>query len=574
MIRTLKALYITTLIVIVILMTLLVVSFIFLEKTAHKEYIYDVRINDKLVGNIKIDRFATEDRFIYKSASSFPFNPLFVESKIKMVLNKKYCLESYTDESTTSEGITAVKSMEANDGHISFLSRFQSDVLYISDMPIRKDTFVFKEDSPITYMPVIENYDFRKGRSQGFYALTAFSPFLPPVRRYVTFTSIRDEYLKIDGRKIKAENLILKIKNYPQCSVWVAKSDRKLLMIELPAINGRITRSFRKKPMEVKEPLKAAGKLRTKEVTFSNNTVQLAGTMTMPEPDGRYPAILLLPGKGPYKRDYAGFYEHIANYFAKNGFCALRFDKRGTGKSSGDAKWPTADDAAGDAVSALQFLANQPEVESKNISVLTHGEGASIAARAYNVNKNIRSLVFMAPILYSITDYDKQRALLNAPAEKSGWNESYRSLVLQASIDTISRARNSKLNWAYILGKRCYMGEMKNALDRDPLDPIRKISVPVLTVQGRDDAETILETAAGIDNALKSAGNTNSSILYYGYLGHFFGNPIIDGISPIRYEASTEVLYAILNWIRNNLAIEEPQTIKPVLSPDDPSGKI
>ena len=246
MIRTLKALYVTVLIMIVMLVMLLIGSFIFLEKTTHQECSYDIRVNDRLMGNVKVDRFATEDKLTYKAASLTPFDPLFVESKTKIVLNRKYTLESYSDERSTRDGITAVTYIEMNDAHASFLSRFQSRIVSAENIPVKKDTFIFREDSPLTYMPIIENYDFHKGRSQGFSALTAFSPFLPPIKRYITFTSIRDEYLKIDGRKIKAENLILKIKNYPQCSIWVAKYDRNILMIEMPNINLKINRSFRK----------------------------------------------------------------------------------------------------------------------------------------------------------------------------------------------------------------------------------------------------------------------------------------------------------------------------------------
>ncbi|MBP7055957.1 MAG: alpha/beta hydrolase [Candidatus Omnitrophica bacterium] len=575
MIRTLRALYITILIVTVMLILLFIGSFFFLDRTSRKEYVYDIRVNDKVVGTVKIDRFATEDRLTYKAVSNTPYDPVFVESRSKISLNRKYSIESYVQERFTKEGVNLVTSIEAGNKQASYLSRFQSKVLYVDNLPIRKDTFVFIEDSPLTYMPIIENYDFRKGRSQGFNAITPFSPYLPPIKRYVTFTSIRDEYLKIDGRKIKAENLILKIKNYPQYSIWVAKSDRKLLMIELPGTSRKIVRSFRKKNITIKEYAAVPGPVKVRDITFKSKNVQLAGTITSPAQEGKFPALLFMPGYGAYVKDYGYFSESLANYFAKNGFTVMYFYRRGIGGSSGDPNWPSAEDAVQDANAAIDFMLSQPDVDPDRLSLLSHGEGASIASRIAADNKNIRSAVFMAPILYSITDYRSNPDIAKVAAERNKWPTHYAVLVSQAGVDTIDRIRNSKFNWTYISGKRCYIGDMKSRLDKDPLEDINRVVIPVLTVQGKNDESIITESAAHIDNALKRTGNKNSSLIYYGYLGHFFGQPVLDGVHPVRYEVSTEALYSIMKWLNENLPDSKPPEPEPTVpTADDSTGKI
>lgn len=558
MIHSLRALYITVLIVIVMLICLLIGSFIFFEKTTHRIYYYDIRMNDRLVETCKIDRFATEDRIIYKAASALPFDPLFTESKAKLVLDRKYALESYYEERVTRDGLAGlITYIEVKNKLASFLSRLQSIFVYAAAIPVRSDIFIFKEDSPLTYLPIIENYDFRKGRSQGFNGLTCVSQGLPPVKRYITFTSVRNEYLKIDGRKIKTENLILKIKNYPQGSIWVARSDHKLIMIDLPKMNLRITRSFRQKPLIAEDMPAPAGPYISKEVTFASKNLELAGTLTIPSTEGKYPAVLLVSGGGPYNRDYAGVLTSIADYLARNGYCALRFDKRGLGKSSGDAAWPLTADTADDINAALKFLALQPEVERDRVAILAHGDGAIAASRAVAGQNTVRAIVLMAPELRTISDYKEKPDLFAAVSEKGAWDEAYRTLVLQTSRDTSQRVQNSKFNWAYILGKRVYMAEMKDRIDNDPIANIKKLTLPVLTVQGKDNSRMVNESAGEIDSALKESGNAESSLVYYSYLNHLFGEPVIDGTHPIHYSVSAEVLSSIRAWLDKNLAKKE-----------------
>lgn len=526
------------------IIALLVGSFVFLDKTTRKTIYYDIRMNDRLIGTMKIERFVTEDRIIYKAFSSYPFDPVYVEAKAKLVLNKKYRLESYFEERYTRDGITAITAIESSDKGISFLSRLQSLFVFIDSMPARKDVFIFKEDDPLTYLPILENYDFRKGRSQGFYGLTDFSPYLPPVKRYVTLTSVRDEYLKIDGRKIKTENLILKIKNYPQGSVWVAKSDRRLIMIDLPKSNIRITRAFRPRHLTAKDIPIPTGSYQSRDIIFANKKIDLSGTLTIPFGEGKHPALIFVPSSTPYDRNYAGLFISMADYFSKNGYCTLRYDRRGIGKSSGDATWPLTIDGAEDLKSAIRFLATQPEVDPARIAIVAHGDGALTAIKTLASINGIFPVVFLAPIIHTIADYDAQRDIFAAAAERNKWDESYRSAILQASRDTKNRIESSKFNWAYILRRRAFTAEMKGRMSSSILSDMKKISPNALTVQGKDDSTIIGE----------AAGEIGGDLIYYSYLDHFFGPTILDGIHPIYYEPSSDMMDAVKQWLDKRLA--------------------
>ena len=81
----------------------------------------------------------------------------------------------------------------------------------------------------------------------------------------------------------------------------------------------------------------------TEEVTFPNGNVRLAGSLLVPPGVGPHPAIVFVHGSGAEGR-YASRY--LADRFARAGFVALIYDKRGVGASTGDWRHATFDDLA------------------------------------------------------------------------------------------------------------------------------------------------------------------------------------------------------------------------------------
>lgn len=554
-----RALYTAFLAVIIVFIGLFAGSLVFFHQASHRAYQYDVRQDNRLIGAIKIDRFTTDDRTVFKQTAETPTDPVYITDKTRLALDKKGVFESFTDERFTREGTASLFCVESRDARLSFLSRFLSAIVYVDNIPARKDIFLFRADMPVTYLPIIERYDFRRGRSQSFPALVYESHLLPPAKRQVTLTSIRDEYLKIEGKKIKTENLILKIRGYPQGSIWVAKSDRKLIMIELPERGLRIIRAFgrQKTAPPAGEPASAAqpdeAPYTEKEVVIKSGNTLLAGTLTCPSADGRYPSVLLVQGKGPYNREYMGFFTALADYLGRAGFAVLRYDTRGTGKSSGDPNWPRTAETVDDLSAALRFLAEQPEIDPGRIAVVAHADGALAAARAAQTEKAAAAIVFISPDVYSITDYAQDTALLDATACRRGWDRAYRDLILMASGDTRDRVEKAKLGWEYILGKRCFLGEIKEQLKADPFESYGKLAIPALIVQGQEDRECAGDSASSLKQALESQGKASVNLVYYDGLNRFLGAPINNGASRRNYAPSADVMKTLRSWLERTL---------------------
>jgi dipeptidyl aminopeptidase/acylaminoacyl peptidase len=124
-----------------------------------------------------------------------------------------------------------------------------------------------------------------------------------------------------------------------------------------------------------------------KDVVFKNADVTLSGSLYVPRGKRLHPAIVMLQGSGPETR--WGANRFWADYFGRRGIATLIYDKRGSGKSSGD--WQTADfnALAGDALAGVSFLQQQAGIDPKKIGIHGHSQGASIAPLIASRSKSV-----------------------------------------------------------------------------------------------------------------------------------------------------------------------------------------
>ncbi len=144
--------------------------------------------------------------------------------------------------------------------------------------------------------------------------------------------------------------------------------DKSVLIIEVESIgakyegtlndNGEFEGSFKQSGLSVplmlstKEPEKEKADrpqepnkpypYYCEDVKFKNDkdSIELAGTLTMPNKEGNFPAVILISGSGPQNRDEE-LLDHkpflvLSDYLTKKGIAVLRFDDRGTAKSTGN----------------------------------------------------------------------------------------------------------------------------------------------------------------------------------------------------------------------------------------------
>ena len=152
------------------------------------------------------------------------------------------------------------------------------------------------------------------------------------------------------------------------------------------------------RPQEPKKPYSYY----TEEVSFTNSidSITLSGTLTLPSTTGKFPVVVMISGSGPQNRDEELLghkpFLVVADHLTKKGIGVLRFDDRGTAKSTGDFKSATSTDFANDVLSAVTYLKTRNDIDYKNIGLVGHSEGGLIAPMVASESKDIDFIVLLA----------------------------------------------------------------------------------------------------------------------------------------------------------------------------------
>ncbi|HMM68398.1 MAG TPA: alpha/beta fold hydrolase [Dokdonella sp.] len=322
---------------------------------------------------------------------------------------------------------------------------------------------------------------------------------------------------------------------------------------------------------------------RQSEVRIHNalDDVWLAGTLTAPSGSEPHPAVLLIAGSGPNQRDsyFAGHrpFKVMADYLARQGYVVLQTDKRGVYKSSGDFGKATIADFVRDARAAIHFLQHDARVDPTRIALIGHSEGSMVAAMVATTEK-VNTIVSMAGPGMSVLD----TLLLQdqtEPAAKGATEADTRVLLdfsrkfYQTVLDTADRVqRKKKLQALYdnlsaqdapIVDKwndRSGTLNVDNAssesffhfLQDDPAPSWRKVSVPVLVLQGDKDSQVAAhESVDAILAALQQDPAPAKSRIFQG-LNHMFQTArtgATDEYGKIDESISPLVLSTIAQWL-------------------------
>jgi alpha/beta superfamily hydrolase len=339
------------------------------------------------------------------------------------------------------------------------------------------------------------------------------------------------------------------------------------------------------RPQEPKPPFP----YRSEDVVFPNEKsgFHLAGTLTIPEGKGPFPAVILITGSGPQNRneELMGHkpFLVIADYLSRNGIAVLRYDDRGVGKSQGNYLAATSADLATDAEAAFIFLKKEPDINNNMIGFAGHSEGGLIAPivassdpevgfiislagpgvngeeiiNRQNLDISVASGADIKKVKEGISVNKKLFAVLeNEPDNSKAQeriNETYK-LILEKEklstedIDQRIKELNKNLNPLSYPWLRYF-------LSVNPAVFWKKVKCPVLAINGEKDLQVAAEVnLKAIDEALKSGGNRSVKIVKLPGLNHLFqhcetGLPTEYG--EIEETISPEVLKIMADWIHD-----------------------
>lgn len=324
------------------------------------------------------------------------------------------------------------------------------------------------------------------------------------------------------------------------------------------------------------------------EVSFTNPAagIDLSGTLTLPEGRGPFPAVVLVTGSGPQNRDeeilgHKPFFV-IADYLARRGIAALRYDDRGIGASKGNFATATTLDFTGDAEAAAACLAARPEIDAGHIGIAGHSEGAIVAAIAASRDPAVSFIVMLAgpgvrgdQLLLlqtaalvrasggdenSIEHASRINASLYAIAMRPGDSAALREEIIStlmtlrgadaASSDTKKAGQEEQSG---LVADQLLSPWFRAFLSLDPAAYLAKVPIPVLAMNGSKDLQVPADdNLPAIGRALESAGNRRYTLLKLDGLNHLFqhtGTGLPEEYGTITETFAPEALSAMGDWI-------------------------
>lgn len=340
-----------------------------------------------------------------------------------------------------------------------------------------------------------------------------------------------------------------------------------------------------KRPQEPKPPFL----YNVEEVRFRNekDNITLAGTLTYPKENKKYPAVVMITGSGAQNRDEEIFNHKpflvIADHLTKNGFAVLRFDDRGFGESEGNHSLATTMDFAEDVRAAVNFLKTRDEIDKHKIGLIGHSEGGMIAPIVASSSDDIAFIILMAApgipgdsILYLQTELiykaegqstEKIQQILK------GLREVY--AILKSDEEETSLREKLKIKFQELFNQltdeekkqygnpETYM-EMeirmvmspwfRYFLKFNPIEYLVKVKCPVLAINGEKDLQVPpKENLSAIEGALKRSGNKKFLIKELPGLNHLFQTSqygTIGEYGVIEETISPDALKVITEWLK------------------------
>lgn len=135
-----------------------------------------------------------------------------------------------------------------------------------------------------------------------------------------------------------------------------------------------------------------------REITLpTRDGFQLAGTLTLPPGQGKWPAVILVSGSGPQDRDETIMghkpFLILADHLTRLGIAVLRLDDRGVGQSTGDFGKAVTEDFADDILQGFWFLRTCAEIDPDRIGLVGHSEGGLVSSLVAQRESKVAFLV-------------------------------------------------------------------------------------------------------------------------------------------------------------------------------------
>jgi len=249
-------------------------------------------------------------------------------------------------------------------------------------------------------------------------------------------------------------------------------------------------------------------------LALKTNTGDISGSLTLPTGTNKGIVALIIAGSGPTDRDgnnpvmTNNSLKMLAEALAASGIASLRYDKRGIGQSASAMKKEEDlrfEDYVNDAKGWIELL--KKDKRFKKIVIIGHSEGSLIGLLAAS---NADKFVSIAGPGQSADKVIKDQ--LHAQSQEiqnmtfpliDSLKNGYKVTNPSPKLASLFRASVQQ----YLISWFAY----------DPSDQIKKLTIPVLIIQGTNDIQVSVSEAK-----LLSGANPNATLILVDKMNHVF----------------------------------------------------
>lgn len=302
------------------------------------------------------------------------------------------------------------------------------------------------------------------------------------------------------------------------------------------------------------------------EVTFGSAEYPISGSLTLPEGEGPFPAVILVHGSGPSDRnEQIGPnlpFMDLAEQLSAQGVAVLRYDKRTYLYGNQLAQLTditVQDETIDDVVYALDYLQTLDNIDTEHIYIAGHSLGGYLVPRIAAQTPEAAGYILLAASARPMEDLLLEQTEYILSLEKSLDDASKEKLLKQTQdmVDTIKSLTPDSEYTADQLGgtPASYWLDLKNY---DPIAEVQGINKSFLVLQGGRDYQV---TKTDYDLWQSAFGEySDAHFRFYDNLNHLFMSGTGKSV-PNEYQqkntVDTVVGKDIANFVLDHAAIKK-----------------
>lgn len=308
---------------------------------------------------------------------------------------------------------------------------------------------------------------------------------------------------------------------------------------------------------------------RIQNFPVSSKGITLSAEIYLPEGEGPWPAVIIVPGGFNETELIMGMPRYEAPRFAQCGFAAVVYHKRGTGPSGGRYADATYDDFIHDVGSIARQLARHPGIDRTRIGVSGGSSGgfvASIAAArfpevSFAINKSGPIVPTDEEDNFNIHHALRSRGYADSLVEQVMplWRRHHAALAQAdtAALRTIAdEIREKRKRYDFFLlptpydevftdSNLVFLWPRWRSASRDFLSELKTMRKKWLSIYGeKDPIVPVASCVRNIETLMKASGNDDYDVIVLPDVDHSF----------IYHDTRRQVpvIRIVLNWLDEN----------------------